>query len=154
MQTSSSASIPPLVITSSSSSGRRPCTDSSRPATASSVPASPRVGVYWKAVASPFAANSSSSCEARSRGNVSGSGKPPANEIRSGRPRNPSTKAMPSPTSPRVRSAKSCSQLLVSGVTAICERYYAATPITILPTYPPAARFERRATARAPPACA
>ena len=54
-----------------------------------------------------------------SRGNVSGSGKPPANEIRSGRPRNPSTNAMPSPTSPRVLSAKSASQRPVSGVTAI-----------------------------------
>jgi hypothetical protein len=53
---------------------------------------------------------------------------------------------MPSPTSPRVRSAKSCSQLLVSGVTAMCKRYYAATPMTILPTYPPAARLARRAT--------
>ena len=119
LQTSSSASIPPLVISSSSSSGRRPCTDSSRPATASSVPASPRVGVYWKAVTSPVAANSSSNWAARSRGNVSGSGKPPANEIRSGRPRNPSTKAIPSPTSPRVRSAKSRSQRPVSGVTAM-----------------------------------
>ena len=56
---------------------------------------------------------------ARSRGNVSGSGKPPANEIRSGRPRNPSTNAIPSPTSPRVRSAKSRSQRPVSGVTAM-----------------------------------
>ena len=55
----------------------------------------------------------------RSRGNVSGSGKPPANEIRSGRPRKPSTKAIPSPTSPRVRAAKCASQRLVSGVTAI-----------------------------------
>ena len=44
--TSSSASIDPLVITSSSSAGRRPCSVSIRPASASSVPASPRVGAY------------------------------------------------------------------------------------------------------------
>ena len=34
-------------------------------------------------------------------------------------PRKPSTAAIPSPTSPRVRSAKSASQLRDSGVTAI-----------------------------------
>src|SRR5262249_18459481 len=36
---------------------------------------------------------------------VSGSGKPPANEMRFGWPRNASTAAIPSPTSPRVRAA-------------------------------------------------
>ena len=111
--------MPPLVISSSSSAGRRPCSVSIRPASASSGPASPRVGAYWNACASPAAANSASSADARSRGNVSGSGNPPANEIRFGTPRNASTAAIPSPTSPRVRCAKSDSQRRDSGVTAM-----------------------------------
>ena len=54
LPTSSSASIAPLVISSSSSSsGRRPCSDSMRVASASSGPASPRVGAYWNAETSP-----------------------------------------------------------------------------------------------------
>src|SRR5260221_36540 len=94
-----------------------------RPASASRVPARPRVGAYWNALTSPETANSCSSCAARSRGNVTGSGQPPANEITSGRPRNASTSAMPSPTSPRVRAAKSASHSRVSGVTAIARLY-------------------------------
>src|SRR5437764_52613 len=81
-----------------------------RLASASSGPASPRVGAYWKADTSPPDANSSSSAAARSRGNVSGSGKPPANEISPGMPRNASTCAIPSPTSARVLAANSDSQ--------------------------------------------
>ncbi len=65
---SSSASIAPLVITSSSSAGRRPCVASIRPASASSAPASPRVGAYWNALSSPVSANSARSAAARSRG--------------------------------------------------------------------------------------
>ena len=115
--TSSSASIPPLVISSSSSAGRRPCSRSSRSASASRGPASPRVGAYWNALTSPAAANSWSSAETRSRGNVFGSGKPPAKEIRSGMPSSARTEAIPSPTSPRVRAAASASHRPVSGVT-------------------------------------
>ncbi len=80
-----------------------------RPASAWRVPGSPCVGAYWKASASSLAANSASSEATRSRGNVSGSGKPPANEIRSGMPSIASTDAIPSPTSPRVRAARSAS---------------------------------------------
>ena len=109
--------MPPLVINSSSSAGRRPCSRSSRSTSASSGPASPRVGAYWNALTSPAAANSWSSAETRSRGNVAGSGKPPAKEIRSGRPRSARTDAIPSPTSPRVRAATSASHRPVSGVT-------------------------------------
>ena len=54
----------------------------------------------------------------RSRGNVTGSGKPPANEIRPGTPRRPSTVAIPSSASPRARAASSASQRPRSGVTA------------------------------------
>ena len=55
-----------------------------RAAIASRVPASPRVGAYWKGAASPERASSCMIDAACSAGNVSGSGKPPANEIRSG----------------------------------------------------------------------
>ena len=71
-----SASIAPLVISSSSSSGRRPCRCSIRPASASSGPARPRVGAYWNAVDSAEAANSSKRAATCSRGNVAGSGEP------------------------------------------------------------------------------
>src|SRR6185437_1326702 len=111
--TSSSASIAPLVISSSSSAGRRPCSDSIRSASASRGPASPRVGAYWNALASPASANSASSAAARSRGNVSGSGKPPAKEIRPGTPSNARISAIPAPTFPRVRAAKSVSEVTV-----------------------------------------
>jgi hypothetical protein len=60
-----------------------------------------------------------SSADARSRGNVAGSGKPPANEIRSGRPSSERMAAIASPTSARVRSAKSSSQLRTSGAVAM-----------------------------------
>src|SRR5918996_279913 len=113
----SSASIAPLVISSSSSAGRRPCSLWIRPARASKGPARPRVGAYWNALASPVATNSWKSVETRSRGNVSGSGKPPANEITSGMPSSARTDAIPSPTSARVRAASSASQRRVSGVT-------------------------------------
>ena len=73
------------------------------------------MGAYWNALVSPFAANSASSDAARSRGNVEGSGKPPANEIRPGTPSSESIAAMPSPTSPPTRRAKRCA----SGVTAM-----------------------------------
>ena len=46
-------------------------------------------------------------------------GKPPANEMRSGTPRSARIPAIPSPTSARVRAAKSRCQRRVSGVTAI-----------------------------------
>ncbi len=120
---SSSASIEPLVISSSSSAGRRPWNVSSRSANASSGPASPRVGAYWNALSSPVSVNSCSSDEIRSRGKVSGSGKPPANEITSGMPSSARTDAIPSPTSPRVRVAANASHRAVSGVTVTPQSY-------------------------------
>src|SRR5512132_2937553 len=109
LPTSSSASIAPLVISSSSSAGRRSCSVSILEASASSGPARPRVGAYWKAEVSPVAANSVTSACVRSRGT----------ESRSGTARKASTRAMPSPTSARVRSAKSGSHWDVSVVAAM-----------------------------------
>ena len=48
---------------------------------------------------------------------MSGSGKPPANEITSGMPSSARTDAIPSPTSPRVRAAANACHRAVSGVT-------------------------------------
>src|SRR5579884_1829864 len=101
--------MPPLVTSSSESAGRRPCSDSILAASASRVPVSPRVGAYWKAATSPFSASSATICAVRCRGNVLGSGSPPAKEITSGIAVSASTASMPPPTSPRVRAAKSCS---------------------------------------------
>src|SRR4051794_23236192 len=112
LETSSRPSMPPLVIMSSSSPGRRPWSDSRRPATASRVPARPCVGAYWNAAASTDCMSSAT----RSAGNVSGSGKPPANEIRSGFPSNPRIAMIPSPPPTRVRSASSASQECVTAI--------------------------------------
>ena len=116
--TSSSASMPPLVTSSSPSAGRRPCSASSRAASASRVPGSPCVGAYWKATGSPAAASSRSSSAARSAGKVDGSGKPPANEISSGSATRARIAAIPSPAPARVRAAKRPLQRRCSALTA------------------------------------
>src|SRR3954451_9545198 len=118
---SSSASMPPLVTSSSESPGRR----SRRPRIALRVPSSPRVGAYWNSLAS----SSPTSSATRSAGNVRGSGKPPANEIRSGFPSKPRIAAIPSPAPARVRSAN-------------CQAWRTAMRLTI----PPAPRDHPEAT--------
>ena len=99
------ASMPPLVTRISSSAGARPSTASRRSARYARKPGSPRVGAYWRPAASSAWATSAVMAASASRSIAAGSGKPPANEIRSVRPARPMIAAIASSPPPRARAA-------------------------------------------------
>src|SRR5262245_14909936 len=111
MASSSIASIPPLVTSSSPLAGRRPSKPSIRASRKSRKLGSPCVGAYWKAVESLDATISPRISTRGAPGKVTGSGTPPLNEMMSVRFARAMMSAISVPKPLRVRAENRSSQL-------------------------------------------